>query len=351
MLETTPKIEQVPTNIITGALGVGKTTLIQALLEQKPKHERWAVLVNEFGEIGVDGALLTTPEEDGIFIKEVPGGCMCCTSGLPMQIALNLLLARAKPHRLLIEPTGLGHPREVLQTLSEEHYKEVLDIRATLALIDIRKLADKRWRAHQPFQEQLEIADHIVVTKSDLYQQDLTPQLNEYLQDIGISNLPIRYAQQGKIDPQILLSKSKYQEPSDQTMHSHSHSAPHDHESSHPKTSDSIQTIKAPETGSIKVENNADGYYSYGWICAPTQIFDFRSVMDTLSPLTVERLKGILITEQGVLTCNLIDGCLSVSMTGLEQAADSRLEFITDDKNLAEQTSQRIEHLLNLAPN
>jgi G3E family GTPase len=168
------RITQVPTNIITGALGVGQTTLIQALLAHKPKAERWAVLVNEFGEVGVDGALLSDPGNSGIFIREVPGGCMCCTSGLPMQIALNMLLARAKPHRLLIESTGLGHPKEVLQTLSGEHYQEALDIRATLTLVDVRKLTDKRWREHSTFQEQLQVADRIIATKCDLHDDTLT---------------------------------------------------------------------------------------------------------------------------------------------------------------------------------
>ena len=99
----------IPTNIITGFLGAGKTSAILHLLRSKPADERWAVLVNEFGEIGVDGSLLEGrhSEEQQVYIREVPGGCMCCTSGLPMQIALNQLLTKSRPHRLLIEPTGL----------------------------------------------------------------------------------------------------------------------------------------------------------------------------------------------------------------------------------------------------
>ncbi len=99
----------VPTNIITGFLGVGKTSAILNLMANKPENERWAVLVNEFGEIGVDGSLVQgqQSEEQQVFIREVPGGCMCCAAGLPMQIALNQLLNEAKPDRLLIEPTGL----------------------------------------------------------------------------------------------------------------------------------------------------------------------------------------------------------------------------------------------------
>ncbi|MEL7400821.1 MAG: GTP-binding protein, partial [Pseudomonadota bacterium] len=128
------KISAVPTNIITGFLGVGKTSAILHLLESKPADERWAVLVNEFGEIGVDGSLFQGQhsEEQQIYVREVPGGCMCCAAGLPMQIALNQLLSRAKPDRLLIEPTGLGHPVEVLDILTADYYRETLSVQKTL---------------------------------------------------------------------------------------------------------------------------------------------------------------------------------------------------------------------------
>ena len=128
------RIHSIPTNIITGFLGAGKTSAILHLIRNKPTNERWAVLVNEFGEIGVDGSLFQGQhsEEQGVFIREVPGGCMCCAAGLPMQIALNQLLVKAKPDRLLIEPTGLGHPKEVLQMLSTEYYQTLLSLEKTL---------------------------------------------------------------------------------------------------------------------------------------------------------------------------------------------------------------------------
>lgn len=97
----------IPTNVITGFLGVGKTTAILHLLKSNPSNERWAILVNEFGEIGVDGSLLQGQysESHGVYIREVPGGCMCCAAGLPMQVALNQLLTRAKPQRLSVQGT------------------------------------------------------------------------------------------------------------------------------------------------------------------------------------------------------------------------------------------------------
>ena len=78
--------KRIPTNIITGFLGVGKTTTILQLLKDKPEGEKWAVLVNEFGEIGIDGAILS---DQGALIKEVPGGCMCCTAGVPMSVGIT----------------------------------------------------------------------------------------------------------------------------------------------------------------------------------------------------------------------------------------------------------------------
>ena len=87
---------RVPTNILTGFLGVGKTTTILNLLKNKPENENWAVLVNEFGEIGIDGAMMT---DQGAMIKEVPGGCMCCTAGVPMSVGITALL-RQKPDRI-----------------------------------------------------------------------------------------------------------------------------------------------------------------------------------------------------------------------------------------------------------
>lgn len=176
-------IKAVPTNIITGFLGVGKTSAILNLLKSKPEQERWAVLVNEFGEIGVDGSIFAGhhKEESGVYISEVPGGCMCCAAGLPMRVALNELLRRAKPDRLLIEPTGLGHPKEVLQVLSETHYKDVLDIQKTITLVDARKLTDTRYTDHETFNQQIAIADVVIGNKADLYAEGDKERLINYV--------------------------------------------------------------------------------------------------------------------------------------------------------------------------
>lgn len=129
------------TNLITGFLGSGKTTSILHLLANKDPAEKWAVLVNEFGEVGIDGALLA---DSGALLKEIPGGCMCCVNGLPMQVGLNTLLRQGKPDRLLIEPTGLGHPKQILDLLTAPVYEPWIDLRATLCILDPRLLLDEK---------------------------------------------------------------------------------------------------------------------------------------------------------------------------------------------------------------
>ena len=151
-------LKPIPTNVITGFLGVGKTTFIKLLLASKPEGETWAVLVNEFGEIGIDGALLSGGGES-IEIREVAGGCLCCAASVPMQVAVNQLIAKAKPDRLLIEPTGLGHPKEVIKLLSQPHYQHVIALKSTVCLVDARKISDERYRTHDIFNQQLAVAD------------------------------------------------------------------------------------------------------------------------------------------------------------------------------------------------
>ena len=330
------KLHSIPTNIITGALGVGKTTLIQSLLKHKPAEERWAVLVNEFGEVGIDGAMLSGSQGEStedIFVKEVPGGCMCCTSGLPMQIALNMLLAKARPHRLLIEPTGLGHPKEVLQTLTAPHYREVLDVQATLTLLDARKLSESKWRSHPTFREQMQIADTVVLTKSDLYTSDYQPALQAYFNDLKIEATPVVTAQRGQIELSLLAQPSRFTDVAPKHDHHHDSSLPQ-------------SALVAPEQGCLRVNNKGEGYHSRGWLCAANQVFDYNTCMRLFLSLPVERLKAVVMTDKGPVSFNITDGV--VKATDLSEAQDTRIELIVDGEVAAERFAERIESELGL---
>lgn len=136
-------LQHIPTHLIAGPLGAGKTTLLRELLAQRPAYERWAVLINEFGQVGLDAALLTTGE-DGIALGEVAGGCLCCVNGAPFQVGLGRLLRQAQPHRVFIEPSGLGHPQVLLQQLQEAPWRDVLAVQPSVVVLDAAALAAGR---------------------------------------------------------------------------------------------------------------------------------------------------------------------------------------------------------------
>jgi len=158
----------VATTMITGFLGAGKTTAILHLLSQKPPDERWVVYVNEFGEVGVDAAALPAVEgDDGdLFVRELAGGCACCTSNLPFVEGVAQALDVLRPDVLLLEPTGLANTaplRDSLQTLGAR-----LELGATLCLVDPRRLDDPRYINNPAYREQIEACDVLIANRCDL---------------------------------------------------------------------------------------------------------------------------------------------------------------------------------------
>lgn len=314
------KLTSIPTNIITGFLGVGKTTVILNLLKNKPDDERWAVLVNEFGEVGVDGGLMqgSFKEEAGVFIREVPGGCMCCVAGLPMQIALNQLLSRSKPDRLLIEPTGLGHPREVIEALNAKHYNGVLAMKASITLVDARNISDDRYTQHDTFNQQIDIADVVVGHKADLYGEAEKRQLEEYLENRRGNSVPLYFSQHGDMDLALLTVESQAANHNQKDSHQHvlwnaANAIPEE------------QVL--PECGYLKIENKGEGFKSIGWRFSPNKIFNKAALFAWVSGLDIERAKAVFITDDGVYAYNVTADTLTEM--ALDDCLESRIEIIT----------------------
>ncbi|AQS37408.1 putative GTPase, G3E family [Shewanella psychrophila] len=324
-------IKPIATNVITGFLGVGKTTLIKRLLADKPVNEKWAVLVNEFGEVGIDSALLGGSGKE-VEIREVAGGCMCCAAGVPMQVAINQLIAKAKPDRLLIEPTGLGHPREVLKVLSEPHYQNVIKLKSTLCLVDARKVTDTCYSDHDIFNQQLEVADIILATKADLYTQNSLSDLKDYLQQKSqystkaSSLFSIKMTEDSAPLPQELMSllnepaviiPEKSYKPASLLR---------------PKTSVfeldfNADVLEFDERGMVSKSNMGEGAYSCGWIFDPSYEFNFDELLVWIKSLDVLRFKAVVITDEGIAGINLVDG--EMTITELDDVMDSRLELIS----------------------
>ena len=314
-----PELVGVATNVISGFLGAGKSTAILHLLQQKPENERWAVLVNEFGEVGIDGSLFQgrEAEQRGVFVRELAGGCMCCASGMPMQITLASLLAVARPHRLLIEPTGLGHPREVLELLTSEHYRQMLDLRATITLVDARKIREDHYTAHPTFLQQLAVADLIVANKTDQYGEQDLPALRNFLsQTEGLDSKQLLEVEHGALQLDWLAH------PAGQHDYGHSHARD-------PGQPDAQMPVAPtiPEAGFVRIDNEGEGFFSQGWIFDPSWTFDADKLYALLLGIEAERIKGVFRTNQGTTGYNMADGVMTQS--SLSESQDSRVEVIS----------------------
>ncbi|PLR31732.1 hypothetical protein CYR32_16655 [Chimaeribacter coloradensis] len=300
-------------NVITGFLGSGKTTTLRHLLSQKPAHENWAILVNEFGEIGIDGALLA---DQGAVLKEIPGGCMCCVNGLPMQIGLNMLL-KQKPDRLLIEPTGLGHPKQILSLLTSETYEAWLTVQATLCLLDARQLAEPRYTENENFRDQLAAADVIVANKQDTYQPEDRQRLTDWAAGAA-DGRPVVAVQQGALPLEWLLRPRENQRDLPDGAHHHAAAAA-------PR---GLAALSLPGNQRWRrALNQGQGYSSCGWIFDDETVFDTIPLLEWVRLAPVERVKGVLRIAEGTLRINRQGQDLQIE-TQQVAPADSRIEVI-----------------------
>jgi G3E family GTPase len=159
-----PPRSTVPVTVLTGYLGAGKTTLLNHILTQE-HGRKIAVIVNEFGEIGIDNQLVVSSDEE---IFEMNNGCICCTvRGDLMRIIGNLMHRRDKFDRLVIETTGLADPAPVIQTFFvDEDVQLQTHLDAVVTVVDAKHI-HLHWDAEEA-QEQIAFADRILINKTDL---------------------------------------------------------------------------------------------------------------------------------------------------------------------------------------
>jgi G3E family GTPase len=309
---------KIPVNIITGFLGVGKTTAIKHILSNKPANERWAIIINEFGAVSIDHTAID--EQDGLIIKEVAGGCICCTANVPMQVTLTIILRNQKPDRILIEPTGMGHPASILDLLQSKYLKDILEIRATICLVDPRRWADANVRSHETFQDQINLADVLIANKSDLVGEELAEKFKLWAKSLFPPKLLIEAVSDGKINVDWLnIEPHKGREAEFPQAHSHEH---HNHHTE--------DTLEIPEIGKpIKKLSKGLGMYSCGWIFSPEEIFSVPKLRQFFSSLQgVDRAKGVFRTGKDWVLINAVDQEFSVQYIAYRR--DSRIELIAN---------------------
>ena len=156
---------KIPVTVLTGYLGAGKTTLLNRILSE-PHGKKYAVIVNEFGEIGIDNELIVDADEE---VFEMNNGCICCTvRGDLIRIIEGLMKRRGKFDAIIVETTGLADPAPVAQTFFVDE-----DVKAKSRLDAVVTVADAKWLAARlkdapEAKSQIAFADVIVLNKTDL---------------------------------------------------------------------------------------------------------------------------------------------------------------------------------------
>ena len=299
-------IQAVPTTIVTGFLGVGKTTAILDLLARRPAGARWAVLVNEFGQVGLDGAILSS--EGGVVVREIAGGCVCCTAGPQLGVAINRLLREHRPDRLLIEPTGLASPASILDLLRGPSYRTAIALRAVITLVDAERFLRPDSVQDDVFLGQVEVADVLVANRADQSAPDLLDAFRAKAASLWPPKQVIATTEHGKLDPAWLDL-----DPTPRARFS------------------AASTVGLVST----VAHAGPDVASEGWVFAPDVVFpaaDTRRFLNELMrpsdalPKGPLRLKAILHTDRGWW---LVQGTEhELTITPSMHRRDSRLEVL-----------------------
>ena len=247
------ELTKLPVTIVTGFLGSGKTTLIRHLM-QNSCGKRLAVIVNEFGDVGVDGDILKScaipncPKEN---ILELANGCICCTVADDFIPTIeSLLKLDPLPDHILIETSGLALPKPLLKAFDWPEIRSKITVDGVIALADTEAVASGRFASNvaaieeqrqaddsldhetplsEVFQDQILCADVILLTKTDLVGPTDIETARDIIAKMEARALPIVEIQEGAIDPRVILGLEAAAEEDLCSRPSH-HDEAHDHD-------------------------------------------------------------------------------------------------------------------------
>ncbi|WP_226626506.1 cobalamin biosynthesis protein CobW [Alloyangia pacifica] len=246
-------LSKLPVTVITGFLGSGKTTLISELMKN-PGGRRLAVVVNEFGDVGVDGEILkgcAIPDCPAENIMELSNGCICCTVADDFIPTIEALMAlEPRPDHILIETSGLALPKPLLKAFDWPDIRSRITVDGVIALadaeavaagrfapdvarVDAQRAADDSLDHETPlsevFEDQISCADIVLLTKPDLAGPEGIAKAKAVIAAEAPRPIPVIEVAEGVVDPRVILGLEAAAEDDMDARPSH-HDTPHDHD-------------------------------------------------------------------------------------------------------------------------
>jgi G3E family GTPase len=282
---------KIPVTVLTGYLGAGKTTLLNRILSE-PHGKKYAVIVNEFGEIGIDNDLVVGAEEE---VFEMNNGCICCTvRGDLVRILDGLMRRKGKFDAIIVETTGLADPAPVAQTFFiDENVGRRTKLDAVVTVADAKWLNDRLKDAPEA-KNQIAFADVILINKTDLVSADELGDVEARIRGIN-PYAKVHKTERAKIPLDQVLDRNAFDldrildiEPdflaSDGHDHDRHHEHGHDHEHHHGRDGLKHYHDEDMQSLSLKSEKPLDPDKFFPWV---------QNLVQTEGP-NILRCKGIL---------------------------------------------------------
>jgi G3E family GTPase len=320
----------IPVWVVTGPLGSGKTTVIASLLAGKPAAENWVVLLNEFTDAGIDTLTVAAAARGAFDVRLVPGGCLCCAGEADFRRNLAQLISEVKPARILVEPSGIGHPGGIVDELLAHQQTGALRLEAVVGLLAPDDLA--RVPSDETVRAAVEIADVLLLSKSDLAHESTRQQ---FAQIVAESFPPKRAAagiERGQLDEQLLsvLATSDAVLARRRSEQLGARPALHAHQHAEAEPQDELVTTTIKVADGERRHYQVLGREGARWSFPRSVAFGEARLLSTLLSAhklleSVERLKAVLrVGDDDWILLQLVDGRVHLQPTAWRR--DNRIE-------------------------
>lgn len=222
-------------NLLFGFLGSGKTTLVRRVLEERSSDVPMAVIVNEFGDVSIDGQIL---EGRAVDMVELTSGCVCCTLKGSLLNAIEELEERAGVEQIVVEATGVAQPEDMLETLDDPTLKLGLDLGPVVTVVDAGKFAKIRTMLGDFYTQQVANADIVLLNKTDLVSAETLDEVREQIRALN-DRASIVFTEQCDVEPAMVLDGTSQVAQLEHAGTHHDHHV-HDSDHDHPPPADSF---------------------------------------------------------------------------------------------------------------